>query len=167
MALTGYRKDRPMVLGQHTPISLAREGGLWKRIPFLKDNDGMLPPYMVVVGDRRRVIAGAMPLSNHIMLQKEVTRCEMGSEAAMKAKINHIITQLTGIQHLAREAGLFFEPSHPSHICLKPAGPSDPLPASAAFLEAKDAVGRRWHMEISQLIAELAWLAGPAGKPEF
>jgi len=167
MTLSGYRKDRPMVLGQHTPISLAREGGLWKRIPFLKDNDGMLPPYMIVVGDRRRVIAGAMPLSDHIMLQKEVTKAGWDDEAVFKGKINHIITQLTGIRHIAREAGLYFEPLQSDHMCLRLREPSNPLPTAALLLTGGEGVVRKWYADMGQLLSELAWLAGMSGKPEF
>lgn len=110
MTLAGYRKERPLVLGQHTPISLAREGGLWKRIPFLRDNEGMLPPYMIVVGDRRRVIAGALPLSEHIMLQKEVTRAGWGDESGFRTGLKNVLNELKGIRSAALVAGLIAEP---------------------------------------------------------
>lgn len=74
MALTGYRKERPLVLGQHTCVSIARESGKWKDIPYLRENDGMLPPSMIVVGDRRRVISAAKQLAEPVLLHEEVEK---------------------------------------------------------------------------------------------
>ncbi|MCI0503957.1 hypothetical protein L0Y65_04560 [Candidatus Micrarchaeota archaeon] len=166
MTLTGYRKDRPMVLGQHTPISLAREGGLWKRIPFLKDNEGMLPPYMIVVGDRRRVLAAAAPLTDCIMLHKEATKAGWQEEQVFRSRINHVLAQFRDIKMLAQNAGLYAEPYQSSHICLKTIAPQDSLPAAAMLLRMEQMTVRRWYHEASQLISELEFLAGPSGKPE-
>lgn len=63
-----------MVLGQHTAVSIAKESGKWKDIPFLKDNEGMLPPSMMVVGDRRRVLYAAKFLKDALLLHEEVER---------------------------------------------------------------------------------------------
>jgi hypothetical protein len=168
MTLAGYRKDRPMVLGQHTPISLAREGGLWKRIPFLKENDGMLPPYMIVVGDRRRVLAAAMPLADHILLHKEVTRAGWDEESGFKSRINHVLTQLKGTRLMAQGAGMYVEPLQSGHLCLRFQEPSSvSLPASAILLSQAEPLVRRWYEDMGQLISELEWLAGPNGKLEF
>ncbi len=161
MTLAGYRKDRPMVLGQHTPISLAREGGLWKRIPFLKDNDGMLPPYMIVVGDRRRVLAGVMPLADHILLHKEVTRAGWDEEAVFKSRIKHVLSRLKEIRLMAQGAGLFVEPMQSGHLCLRFQKPFDAFPASAILLSQTEPLVRRWYEVMEQLTSELEWLAGP------
>lgn len=68
--LKGYKKDRPLVLGQHTAISLAKESGKWKDILYLKENEGMMPPNLIVVGDRRRVLASVPLLEEYILLDK-------------------------------------------------------------------------------------------------
>jgi purine-nucleoside phosphorylase len=166
MTLSGYRKDRPMVLGQHTPISLAREGGLWKRIPFLKDNDGMLPPFMIVVGDRRRVLAAAAPLADHLLLHKEVTNAGWDDEAVFKDRINYVLTQLKGIQLVAQSSGLFLNQAPSEHLCMNVQNPDRPLPAAAIQLSVGELVARRWYVDIAQLISELEWLFSPNGKPE-
>ncbi len=167
MTLAGYRRDRPMVLGQHTPISLARERDLWKRIPFLKDNEGMLPPYMIVVGDRRRVLSAAMPLADHIMLHKEVAHSEWCEDSRFKANIGRVLAELRGIRLLAQSAGLFFEPIRMEHMCLAAPSETEHMPAAAALLSVQDTVVRRWYHEMEQLISELEWLSGSGGKPEF
>ena len=75
MTLLGYRKERPLVLGQHTCISIAKESGKWKDIAYLKDNEGMLPPSMIVVGDRRRVLSASKLLTEKLLLHEEMERC--------------------------------------------------------------------------------------------
>ncbi|MFZ5501059.1 MAG: hypothetical protein ACOY58_04005, partial [Candidatus Micrarchaeota archaeon] len=71
---TRYKKERPLVLGQHTAVSIAKESGKWKDIPFLKENEGMLPPSMMVVGDRRRVLYASKLLSEMLLLHEEMER---------------------------------------------------------------------------------------------
>ena len=68
-----FKKERPLVLGEHTPLSIAQSSGKWKGISYLKDNHGMLPPNMIVVGDRRRVLAATKHLFMPVMLQLEVS----------------------------------------------------------------------------------------------
>ncbi len=46
---------RPSILGSHTCVGLLHELKRWKDIPFLKDNQGMLPPFIIAVGSRMRV----------------------------------------------------------------------------------------------------------------
>jgi len=167
MTLAGYSKDRPMVLGQHTPISLAREGGLWKKIPFLKDNDGMLPPYMVVVGDRRRVIAAAMPLSDHIMLQKEVTKAGYDEEHAFKSTMRHVLDSLKSIQKMAQKTGLYTEVADYPYLTLLPALYSPTLSRAIALRGRKKGGERNWYVEMDQLISEIEWLSGPNGMQEL
>ncbi len=48
-------KARPSILGSHTCVGLLHELKRWKDIPFLKDNEGMLPPFIIAVGSRMRV----------------------------------------------------------------------------------------------------------------
>jgi uridine phosphorylase len=43
-------------LGSHTAIGHLHEFGEWKDIPYLKDNHGMLPPFIIAVGSRVRVM---------------------------------------------------------------------------------------------------------------
>jgi len=70
--LRGYMKQRPEVLGQHTCVSIAKSSGVWKRIPLLKDNEGMLPPSLIVVGDRRRALAAGELLDECFILHDRV-----------------------------------------------------------------------------------------------
>jgi hypothetical protein len=74
MSLRGYAKERPLVLGQHTAVSIAKESGVWEKIPLLDKNFGMLPPSIMVVGDRRRVISASKLLSESFLLHEEVAK---------------------------------------------------------------------------------------------
>ncbi len=165
--LPGYRRKRPLVLGQHTPISLARDSGLWKKIPFLKDNDGMLPPYMVVVGDRRRVIAAAMPLADHIMLQKEVTKAGYDEERVFKSTMRHVLDNLRAIQKMAQKAGLYVEIADYLHLTLIPALHSPNLSRAIALRGWKKSEERNWYVNMDQMISEIEWLSGPNGMREL
>src|SRR5512143_2616904 len=49
------RRLRPSILGSHTCVGLLHELKRWKDIQFLKDNEGMLPPFIIAVGSRVRV----------------------------------------------------------------------------------------------------------------
>ncbi len=53
---------RPSILGSHTCVGLLHELKRWKDIPFLKDNEGMLPPFIIAVGSRVRVQCAPMVL---------------------------------------------------------------------------------------------------------
>ncbi len=68
--LKGFKLERPLVLGQHTAISIAKESGKWKDIPYLRENEGMMPPNLIVVGDRRRVLASTSLLKEYLLLDK-------------------------------------------------------------------------------------------------
>ena len=63
-----------MVLGQHTAVSIAKESGKWKQIPYLKENEGKLPPNLIVVGDRRRVLSAAKLLQEPILLHEAMEK---------------------------------------------------------------------------------------------
>ena len=67
-----YNTRRPQVFGEHSAASIARSSGKWRDIPYLRENDGMLPPSVMVVGDRRRVLAAAELLHEGILLHEEV-----------------------------------------------------------------------------------------------
>ncbi len=64
---------RPPILGSHTCVGLLHELGRWKDIPFLKDNDGMLPPFIIAVGSRVRVQCspGALKLRGARFIDEE------------------------------------------------------------------------------------------------
>ncbi|MFH2105726.1 MAG: hypothetical protein ABII22_00550 [Candidatus Micrarchaeota archaeon] len=53
---TQPRTRNPTYLGKHTAASWLAESNRYNDIPFLKDNYGKLPPFMLLFGDRRRVI---------------------------------------------------------------------------------------------------------------
>ncbi|MEM4359382.1 MAG: hypothetical protein QXT45_02515 [Candidatus Bilamarchaeaceae archaeon] len=42
-------------LGTHTAVGRLHELDKWKDVPYLKDNNGMLPPFIIAVGSRERV----------------------------------------------------------------------------------------------------------------
>ena len=48
-------QKRPAILGSHTCVGLLHELKKWKDVPYLKDNEGMLPPFIIAVGSRVRV----------------------------------------------------------------------------------------------------------------
>jgi len=65
-------------LGTHTAIGHLHELEKWKEVPYLKDNEGMLPPFMMVVGSRVRVkkAVEVLGIKNHIFLDEEaLARC--------------------------------------------------------------------------------------------
>ncbi|MFH1393351.1 MAG: hypothetical protein ABII71_04255 [Candidatus Micrarchaeota archaeon] len=69
-------------MGRHTPASFAKETGAWKRIPLLRENEGRLPPNIIEVGDRRRVISAAKGLGlQHLTMLHDF----MGAEEGMNA----------------------------------------------------------------------------------
>jgi uridine phosphorylase len=47
---------------------------VWKRIPYLKENEGRAPPLVLAVGDRRRVYSIARRLKNPVLLPEAVAR---------------------------------------------------------------------------------------------
>jgi len=57
------------MLGHHTALSLlSLKPNVWRRIPYLRENDGHAPPIVLAVGDRRRVYAIARRLRNPVLL---------------------------------------------------------------------------------------------------
>lgn len=56
-------------LGRHTALSLLQEKpDIWRRIPYLRENEGRAPPIVLAVGDRRRVYSIANQLENAVLL---------------------------------------------------------------------------------------------------
>jgi len=56
-------------LGRHTSLAyLTGKRNVWRRIPYLRDNDGHAPPIVLAVGDRRRVYAISRRLRNPVLL---------------------------------------------------------------------------------------------------
>ena len=51
----GPSRESVKPLGAHTTLGHLHELGKWKDIPYLNENDGMLPPFMIAVGSRVRV----------------------------------------------------------------------------------------------------------------
>jgi len=94
--LAGYKKERPLVLGEHTAVSIARSSGKWKEIRNLikgneagesfYENEGMLPPNLIVVGDRRRVNAASKLLRSFIPLH-DVMEKKLGPHGAGRVNI--------------------------------------------------------------------------------
>ena len=62
-------------LGRHTALGqLAIKPKVWRRIPYLRENEGRAPPIVLAVGDRRRVRAIARKLRNPILLPETVAK---------------------------------------------------------------------------------------------
>lgn len=62
-------------LGHHTALSLLKQKPhVWRRIPYLKENDGHAPPIVLAVGDRRRVYAIARRLRNPVLLHEAAAK---------------------------------------------------------------------------------------------
>lgn len=62
-------------LGRHTTLSyLASKPSVWRRIPYLKDNNGHAPPIVLAVGDRRRLYTFARTLRRPVLLPETAAR---------------------------------------------------------------------------------------------
>ena len=58
-------------LGQHTSLSYVIDRPrIWRRIPYLRENEGRAPPLVLAVGDRRRVYAIARRLRRPALLSE-------------------------------------------------------------------------------------------------
>lgn len=68
------RREAVKPLGIHTSMGYLHEFRKWKDIPYLRENDGMLPPFMIAVGSRTRVMrAGkALGLRYPVVIDDEV-----------------------------------------------------------------------------------------------
>jgi len=62
-------------LGRHTTLSyVIKRRKIWRRIPYLRDNDGRAPPLILAVGDRRRVYAIARRLHKPVLLSETAAK---------------------------------------------------------------------------------------------
>jgi uridine phosphorylase len=71
MKLKGREAVRP--LGSHTAVGFLHELKRWKDIPYLDKNEGMLPPFMIAVGSRVRVMKAreALGLQHPVLIDQE------------------------------------------------------------------------------------------------
>ncbi|MEW6035702.1 MAG: hypothetical protein AB1529_03760 [Candidatus Micrarchaeota archaeon] len=60
-------------LGSHTVVGHLHELGKWKDIPYLRENNGMLPPFIIAVGSRVRVMKAQslLKLKDAVMIDEE------------------------------------------------------------------------------------------------
>ena len=73
--MSGRKSGTSSYLGRHTTLSyLALQPRVWRRIPYLRDNDGRAPPIILAVGDRRRVHAISRRLANSVLLPESTAR---------------------------------------------------------------------------------------------
>jgi len=69
------REDSEDFLGHHTALSLLKQKPrIWRRIRYLKENEGRAPPFILAVGDRRRVYTIARELRNPVLLPETSAR---------------------------------------------------------------------------------------------
>jgi uridine phosphorylase len=62
-------------LGRHTALSLLKQKPhVWRRIRYLRENDGHAPPIVLAVGDGRRVYAIARRLRNPVLLPETAAK---------------------------------------------------------------------------------------------
>ncbi|MGV8177061.1 MAG: hypothetical protein ACP5NX_04635 [Candidatus Bilamarchaeaceae archaeon] len=63
-------------LGNHTAIGLLNEAGNANKVPYLKDNAGLLPPFMIAVGSRVRVEKSVnfLGLKNAVLIDQYAKR---------------------------------------------------------------------------------------------
>jgi len=67
--------DQDHFLGRHTALAqLALKPRVWRRIPYLRENEGRGPPIVIAVGDRRRVNTIAGKLRNPIFLSETAAK---------------------------------------------------------------------------------------------
>jgi uridine phosphorylase len=76
--------DTSHFLGRHSTMShLIDRRRVWKRIPYLRENEGRAPPLVLAVGDRRRVFSIARKLKKPVLLPETVARLS-GQHASEK-----------------------------------------------------------------------------------
>ncbi len=63
-------------LGSHTAVGHLHEFRKWKDIPYLRDNHGMLPPFIIAVGSRVRVMKAQslLKLRDAVMIDEEAKK---------------------------------------------------------------------------------------------
>lgn len=69
------QSDSSHYLGRHSTLScLIDQPRVWKRIPYLRENEGRAPPLVLAVGDRRRVYTIARRLKKAVLLSETAAR---------------------------------------------------------------------------------------------
>ena len=70
----------PAFLGRHTTLSyIVNQPKIWKRIPYLRQNEGRAPPLVLAVGDRRRVYSIARRLRKPVLIPETAARFALQS----------------------------------------------------------------------------------------
>jgi len=65
----------PSFLGRHTTLSyISNRPGIWRRIPYFRQNEGRAPPLVLAVGDRRRVYSIARRLRKPVLVPETAAR---------------------------------------------------------------------------------------------
>jgi len=73
--LSGQHSDTSHYLGRHSTLSyLIDKPRVWRRIPYLRENEGHAPPLVLAVGDRRRVYTIAGRLKRTVLLSETAAR---------------------------------------------------------------------------------------------
>jgi len=73
--MSKIRDESESFLGRHTALSLLKQKPhVWRRIRYLRENDGHAPPIVLAVGDRRRVYAIARRLRNPVLLPEAAAK---------------------------------------------------------------------------------------------
>ena len=74
--LAAREKVKP--LGAHTSMGHLHAMQKWKDLPFLRENEGMLPPFIICVGDRRRVLSApsVLNLKNYAFIDQEAAKID-------------------------------------------------------------------------------------------
>jgi len=73
--LSEEHPDTSHFLGRHSVMSyLTDRRKVWKRIPYLRENEGRAPPLVLAVGDRRRVYSIARKLKKPVLLPETAAR---------------------------------------------------------------------------------------------
>ena len=73
--LNEQHSDATDYLGSHSTLSyLIHQPRVWRRIPYLRENEGHAPPLVLAVGDRRRVYAIAHRLKKPVLLPETAAR---------------------------------------------------------------------------------------------
>ena len=74
-AMSNVQDEANDFLGRHTALSLLKQKpNVWRRMPYLRENDGHAPPIVLAVGDRRRVYAIARRLQNAVLLPETASK---------------------------------------------------------------------------------------------
>jgi uridine phosphorylase len=75
LPVSGEDDEAQDFLGRHTALSLLKQKPkTWRRIRYLRENEGHAPPIVLAVGDRRRVYSIARRLRNPVLLPETAAK---------------------------------------------------------------------------------------------